>query len=429
MPTSIAGGGGLISPTRLTENMNFIQIPQGITLEDSDALLMDVARRIQITPTQHEAAERNYKALCAWVDRVGSPLHALVGDCYPSGSFAIGAVILSRVKKAQHDVDVVLELHVSPYHRPSTLLAMLFEAINGEPGSRYHGKVTLNSRCVTVHYADGTTVDLMPIARLPGEPDRAGHLFHHKGETGEHYHKAVNPAAFAARFNERTKYDPAFSDLFRGRRLLVEGDLAKADVAPMPEQVPITEKSARTVALQLIKRDRDLAYRRREGRKPPAVALATIALEAPDVQPRLIDEVIAIAARIRERLTRHDGPRRTFQVFNPAYLVDEFTDRWPENPTAQATYDADLRSLVVDLRKLRNDNLSLLEQSVLLEKHFGETASTYAVESQLQERAKEMNRNRLRIAPTGRVLGGGAAATAGTTAARAATRSGGELPE
>jgi len=410
--------------------MNFIPTSGIPALETSDALLMDVARRLQITPTQHDAAEGNYKALCAWVDREGSPLHGLVAECYPSGSFAIGAAILSKVRKAQHDVDVVLELKVAPNTDPAQLLRALFEAINGEPGSRYHGKVKLNSRCVTVHYADGTTVDLMPVARLAGEPPRAGNLFHFKEEAGESYHKPVNPAGFAALFNGQTKADPAFSDLFMGRRLLVEGDLIKGDVQPMPDQVPLAEKSARVVALQLLKRDRDIAHRKRAGRKPPSVALAAMALEVNPVQPRLIDEVISIAQHVRGRLRGRTGPRGVMEVLNPSYPRDVFTDRWPENLSAQAAYDGDLRVLIVDLHKLKADDLSLAEQQALLERHFGETASQYAVQAQLEERGREMRRNRLHVAPTGRILGGAGAAALGSTAARAATRSGGsKLPE
>ena len=69
------------------------------------------------------------------------------------------------------------------------ILGLLYEAINGEEGSRYHGMVTQNSRCVTVKYDDGTTIDLMPVARIAGQPERAGHLFHFKKETGETAHK------------------------------------------------------------------------------------------------------------------------------------------------------------------------------------------------------------------------------------------------
>ena len=66
-------------------------------ISTADALLMDVARRIQLTKTKHETAERNFRALCQHVDRDGSPLHTRVIECYPSGSFATGTAIASRV--------------------------------------------------------------------------------------------------------------------------------------------------------------------------------------------------------------------------------------------------------------------------------------------------------------------------------------------
>jgi hypothetical protein len=402
-------------------------------INDYDALLMDVARRIQLTKTKHEAAETNFRALCQYVDREGSPLEHRVIECYPSGSFATGTAIASRVAKNQHDVDVVIELDVPPNSPPKDILSLLFSAINGEKGSRYYGKVKQNSRCVTVEYEDGTTVDLMPIARIVG-PERAGSLFHYKRETGETMHKLVNPWGFAKHFNDHVDFDPAFNDLFKGRRLLVEGTLLeKAETQPMPAHEPIEEKSARVVALQLLKRNRDIVWRSpsRTGRKPPSVALAAMALDAGAVHASLLDEVVAIAMHIRTRLLETNGPRGTVRVLNPAYPADEFTDRWPEDKTAQELYDGDLRRLTIDLHKLRNENLSLAEQQVVLKRLFGETAAAYAIESTLDVRLKEMNANQMRLSTTGKVLGTAAAASTGaSTAARSATRQGGgELPE
>ncbi|WP_322517171.1 nucleotidyltransferase [Rhodopseudomonas palustris] len=412
--------------------MNVLSQGPWPTLSDYDALLMDVARRIQLTKTKHEIAETNFRALCQYVDREGSPLENKVIECYPSGSFATGTAIASRVAKAQHDVDVVMELDVPPNSPPRDIISLLFLAINGEEGSRYYGKVTQNSRCVTVEYGDGTTVDLMPIARIAG-PERAGNLFHFKRETGETHHKPVNPWGFAKYFNDHVDFDPAFYDLFKGRRLLVEGQIVeKAETQPMPNHVPVEEKSARVVALQLLKRNRDIVWRapNRTGRKPPSVALAAMALDAGTVHASLLDEVIAIASHIRSRLVESDGPRGTVQVFNPAYPPDEFTDRWPENEAAQELYDGDLRRLIVNLYKLRNENFSLAEQQEVLERLFGETAATYAIESTLDARLREMDANRLHLGSTGKVLGAAAAAVGGTTAARAATREGGgELSE
>jgi hypothetical protein len=404
-------------------------------LAEYDALLMDVARRIQLTKTKHEIAETNFRALCQYVDREGSPLENKVIECYPSGSFATGTAIALRVAKDQHDVDVVMELDISSNSAPKVVLDVLFLAINGQEGSRYNGKVTQNSRCVTVEYGDGTTVDLMPIARISG-PERAGNLFRYKRETGESRHKSVNPWGFAEHFNKHVDFDPAFHDLFKGRRLLVEGGIMeKAETQPMPDHVPVEEKSARVVALQLLKRNRDIAWRApgRKGRKPPSVALAAMALNAGPVHSSLLGEVIAIATHIRGRLKETYGPRGTVQVFNPAYPPDEFTDRWPENKAAQDLFDGDLRRLIVDLYKLRNENLSLAEQQEVLKRLFGETAATYAVESTLDARRREMDANRLRLGSSGKVLGvAGAAMVSGpsTTAARAATREGGgELSE
>jgi hypothetical protein len=262
--------------------------------------------------------------------------------------------IASRVAKNQHDVDVVIELKIPWVTAARTVIDALYEAINGDSDSRYHGKVAKKSRCVTVAYDDNTTVDLMPVARFDGGPQRAGNLFHHKPEAGEEYHKAVNPWGFAHHFNGKVEYDAAFYEVFKGRRLLVEGELIKAETQPMPDHAPIEEKSARVVALQIIKRNRDIAYRqqgRRGLRKPPSVILAAIVLEAGPVRASLVDEVIGVAGAIRRRLTERNGPRGTVQVFNPAYLLDEFTDRWPEDAQAQAIFDSDLGRLIVELNR------------------------------------------------------------------------------
>lgn len=159
--------------------------------------------------------------------------------------------------------------------------------------------VTQNSRCVTVKYGDGTAVDLMPVARLAGQPERAGHLFHYKKETGETFHTAVNPWAFAKDFNQRVEFDLAFYQTFTGRRLLVEGLVEKAETQPMPDRAPIEEKPPRVVALQLIKRNRDIAFRevaRKDMRKPPSVVLAAISLDAGPVKLPL-----SVGERMTER--------------------------------------------------------------------------------------------------------------------------------
>lgn len=404
-------------------------------VSEADALLIYVAQRIQISRTQHEAATRNFGALCKYVDREGSPLQGRVLECYPSGSFATGTAIVSKAKTNKHDVDVVMELDVAPDTAPRRILRLLFDAINGEEGSRYHGKVTLNSRCVTVEYEDGTTVDLMPVARFADGPPRAGNLFHHRPENNESYHKPVNPWGFKEEFNARVEFDPEFFKAFEGQRILAEGQPAiKAETQPMPEHERLEEKSPRVVALQLIKRKRDLAFRpaaRKGWRKPPAVVLGAIALGAGPVQPSLVDEVISVATHIRQRLKETNGPRGTVHITNPRYPEDVFTDRWPETFDHQQEYDADLRRLIIDMYRLRNDNPSLEEKREILQRHFGETAANHAIEKNLDAHYAASQAGTMRLGSKGKVLTGAAATASGAaSAAKAATKSGGGfLPE
>ncbi|WP_176705721.1 hypothetical protein [Rhizobium grahamii] len=99
---------------------------------------------------------------------------------------------------------------------PSGMLDKLYQAVKGDPGSRYYDfKVERNSRCATVTYPDGVTVDLMPVARLPGGPERSGVLFHHNAKRDEKYRKEVNPKAFTLQFNARIKSSDVFAFRYR----------------------------------------------------------------------------------------------------------------------------------------------------------------------------------------------------------------------
>jgi hypothetical protein len=390
----------------------------------ANQLLMDVARRIQLTPTKHDQAVTHFNSLCEYVDRVGSPLEGLVVRCYGTGSFGIGAAVASRVKSDQHDVDAVMEVEVPADTPPSVILRALFEAINGEAGSRYCGKVKLNSRCVTVHYDDGVTVDLMPIARFPSGPERAGNLFHYRPEAGESYHKPVNPFAFKEYFNSRVELDPAFAKDFRASASVL---LEKAETEPIDDHVPLEEKSPRVVALQLEKRFRDIQFRseRRKGmRKPPSVVLAAMALELPPARPTLLEELIDQSEHIRDRLIAVERTGQLLRIPNPAYPTDVFTDRWPKSLPEQRMFANDLDHLASRLKLLAREVLSPTRIKFELEQLFGETAAEFAVGSFLEHRLAATQRGAAKFSTTGKIVTGTAAAASSRAAARPSTHFG-----
>ncbi|MBY5396961.1 hypothetical protein HFN01_19315 [Rhizobium leguminosarum] len=115
-----------------------INLDMAAAIDPLDGILIDIARRAQVPKTKHEEAVEHYIGLCQHVDRAGSPLEGKVIECYPSGSFSIGAATYSHVRSMQHDVDVVLEVDYPLGTDPEWMLDILYRSIKGEPGSRYY---------------------------------------------------------------------------------------------------------------------------------------------------------------------------------------------------------------------------------------------------------------------------------------------------
>jgi hypothetical protein len=223
-----------------------------------------------------------------------------------------------------------------------------------------------------------------------------------------------------------------FAKAFRANARIEETLLEKAETDPMPDHVPLSEKSPRVVAIQLAKRARDIAFRPRDPnlRKPPSVVIAASALELGPVQSRLIDELLALAGSMEERINSATRQGLKLEVRNPAYRPDVFTDRWPEDLEAQKIYAVDLRRLRSALYRLRNDALSPERAKSELEQLFGETAAAYAVEAFLERRQKEASSGNMAFGTRGRVLTGAAAVSSVASRARASTFEGGDsLPE
>ena len=394
-----------------------------------DSLLRDVAKRLQLPASKHEVAERQFRAITDHIDREGSPLEGLVVQAYPSGSFAIHAAIASRVRSEQYDVDIVVELAVHENADPEQILQLTFEAINGTIGTRYHGKVRLNSRCVTVEYEDGVSIDVMPVARRSEPLERASNLFHYKKKTGETYQKPVNPYGFAFLYN---KAMGGTGEVGTYRRRLAGGLVTAAEAEPLPPAMPFDVKPLRTLALQLIKRNRTILYRNRDGmRCPPSVVLAGLSLNAGPQQGTLVDELLNVARTVREAIETAEGQGALLRVENPAFLgKDVFTDRWPEDRAAQRLYSNDLRRLIVSIQNLLNSDFDAVESKAALEALFGEAASEYAIDEYFTRQEVGRKSGLIGVGQGGKV-GLVGTSVAGTVIApvRANTNMGGHIEE
>ncbi len=373
-----------------------------------DELLADIAIRIQLSPTQHRLATERYETLDQWIQRHGSPLHGLVQTTYAQGSMRIGATINSRVTNDEFDIDAVTQLGLPAATAPCDVLDALFRAVRGEPGSRYFGRTRRRSRCVTVSYGDGMHVDLTPAILQAGTPPRQSWIFEHESKRQFDAGKSLiaNPYGFAEWFKMRMPDDRDFSRWFTGRAEAYERILA---AEPVPPPIPVDWKPRVVVALQLLKRCRNVRYDKRTGRRPPSVVLSKLvadaAAEAVVSGPSLLHVLLQLAQTLLAEFEHLNTGGRLLHVANPVCPADILTDRWPGNLDAQATFITDSRNLVADLLALqRSSNID--EIRGILAGLFGEAPALKAIEPHL----KAIPRGPVRVTSTGGVIAGTAAA-------------------
>lgn len=384
-----------------------------------DYLLADVAIRIQLSPTNYKKAVERYTAINSYLDRPDSALHNRIEIYYPQGSMAIGSTIASNLTTDHFDLDTIAQLLISLNANPAEVLDLLFNALNGSPGSRYYGKVTRNSRCITIEYEDGMRIDVTPMVRRAATPERESVLFHHRRETPRDpgYRKVANPYGFAVWFNARTPAEAEFAEQYAALVKSYVG-FAEAEQEPIPDQEDPHKKSMALIALQLTKRYRNVRFDRRKVRRPPSVLLAKwFADAAGGGRIRLIDELIYQVRRMRQILGDHVTIERLVHEGNPVCAEDVLTDRWPANQADQVLFAEDLDHFIAQLERL-HAGCPIEEMREILSDLFGERPSVDAVKAFGDKYGNRVQRGGLYV--PGSQITSGSAALVGLTAAASA---------
>lgn len=346
-----------------------LQYPRQAQFRIADVLLKDIARRIQLSPTDYRTAVSHYEAVDRFLSKEGNPLSPYMIRMYAQGSMAIGATISSKLNNDEFDVDAVAELNLPESSPPGVVLDFLFNSVNGEKGSIYYGKVKRRTRCVTLEY-ERMHLDITPAVLLPQFAARTSIIFHANEDEApnQHRHIKANPWGFADWFERST---PAVHEI-------VEAVLRKT-AEPVPDQDELIEKSHPLVALQLLKRWRNKRYDNRKGRCPPSVVLAYYVGANPTRATTLYGEFRAQAENIHAIFAAADQRNMLISVLNPACKTDVLSDRWPGDLTTQRVFLADLKDLLAKLDRLEADP-SVEKCAEIMSDLFGENPTRIVVE-------------------------------------------------
>jgi hypothetical protein len=396
-------------------------------LHSLDAILADLAINLQLPPGLHSQAADRYEAVRRYIEREGSPLENLVVRFYPQGSMAIDATISTRGTDDEYDLDIVAELQISASTPPSDVLAALHDSLREYPVQ----KVERQTRCVTLRYADRMHLDITPSARLPRSNERESHIFHAKGrDAAEHFHVPTNAWGFAVWYQARTPLERRFAKAFNRRLLEAHGYefKADADVDDVPDQIPLIVKNTATVALQLLKRFRNIAYNGYAGRIPPSVMMSAFAAQVAQPNMGLSEMVIRLARAIALVIRQASARREKLLVQNPVFERDVFTDRWPESIDQQNQFGAKLEELADGLEAFRRGNHELEDVQDWLRARFGERVVSLSIKRFNERAGRAVQQGRQSYTRSGGLYVPSAPAIIGVTApatARAHTFMGG----
>jgi hypothetical protein len=215
----------------------------------------------------------------------------------------------------------------------------------------------------------------------------------------------MNSHAFVEWFNERAPIDLRFVEAYAKKAYAFDHLRADAEFTPVPAHSSEDGgKSATVVAMQLLKRNRNIKYAARRGRMPPSVMIATFAGETALPGNSISGALDAITGHMINVLSAAQAEGRLVDVRNPRCTTDRFTDRWPENLAVQSLYIEDLKVFRSQLAAIMSDGLSLEEKRKLLALMFGEGPARAVVEDYAARIGESVRQGTRRIGATGRVL-------------------------
>lgn len=251
-------------------------------------------------------------------------------------------------------------------------------------------------------------LDVTPSLRAYGTLDRESLITHAKGPRRSEDDSFVdmNAYGFAQWYASRTPLEVRMAKEFH-RRWLDHAGLATradADVDDVPEQCDFIVKNTATLALQLLKRYRNIRYASYSGRIPPSVMLSYYAGLAAHPNMSLSAMLVRIANWVVRDIEQASLYGRLLHVANPVCAADVFTDRWPESGAQQNEFAEYLRELVRSLEAMRKGEMFPNTMMDVLRENFGDRVVTRAADQIATEVGGGIQQSRQLYSRRGAVL-------------------------
>lgn len=319
---------------------------------DLDYVLEQIARTLQLTPDQHKLALKHYTTIADWLAADDSPLARFRPWIYPQGSMALETTV-RPLQREEYDLDLVCQM-LNTGRSALDVFELVYNRIRSH--GIYAPMAERMNRCVRLTYAHDFHLDIIPAEPDPARGDTAIVV---PDRTLERWTPS-NPRGYVAWYSNRS------------RESLVE---MRKKVDPVPRPTPSDEKPALTIAVQLLKRRRDLLCDAETA--PRSIVLTTLAAENYSGTDCVFTALTQIVAGIQDRIEEAYPYRIT--VCNPTNEDEKFCESF-EGPGRYDAFKKFINQLQRDVTRIGEaDGMADLEKT--LTETFGDEPVNKALRS------------------------------------------------
>lgn len=325
-----------------------------------DRLLIIAAESLDLPPSKHKDATDKYDAVGRFLAEQDSPLRIYDPQVYPQGSFALGTVV-KPLGRDEFDIDLMCVLDVPALTTQRELKRIVGDRLK----LRYQAPMLEEkNRCWRINYAGDFHLDI-----TPAKPNKHGptQTALHISDKEYLYWKDTDPKGFIAWFEYRKRVTA-----------LMAANEAQANVEPAPTHDDHSEKAPLQIAIQLLKRHRDVQFQRRDD-APISIIITTLAGHAYKQEQSVVVTMRGLLDRMPYCIDKTKGYA---YVANPSNADENFADKWRQDPRLEKAFYEWIDRASKDVALLENSSIS--NMGPVLNRFLGEKRTKIVLEKWAQ---------------------------------------------
>lgn len=357
--------------------------------QNIDKMLRKIGKEIEISKTEHEKAVKSYNAVGTFIDN-NIPQYDI--KVVPQGSFRLGTVIKPITDEDEYDIDLVAIID-HKFLSAKELKNIVGDALKSS--DRYSEKLVEGKRCWTIEYSESSKyhMDILPTMMSDTYlTNKELTMTHKEDEKSDYEFRQTNPEAYYDWFVERMEEER--------KRLKEEYAIRnKLEIVDVPEY---EIKTTLQVAIQILKRYRDIKFKETPDIKPISIILTTLMAKVYTGKESVYELIEKFSKEYMMHIEKDENGN--IIIRNPVNENENFADKWPKYPERRKAFFKFMTELEEDLvtnRILLEGNIR--EQADFYKKLFGENMVNRAYENIANETRSEREKANIYIKENGNI--------------------------